>query len=341
MSVADQIHSELAGAGTLDSVGRFEIDERAAIAKLRVHQLENPHDYIAHLVDGATLAGAVAVDVTIDGPELTLSFVAADGAALPEARLIRLLSVLVADVPAEGGPFTRPAMLALAVGVNAALGLPATEVVVTSVDAQGRGHEVRLGKEQPEHGPITIGQPGTRIVVRGRGSAGYVARDRDVQQLRRRCHYAVANVTLYGSLLSYFDWVVNRAVDGGTPLPGAWSGPWMRAALVRRVGDRGCAIDLVSPTGIVIETLPLTGAEGVRGAVMVDLERDLSRSKFIRGPEFDHVVKSLAPQLRLAVEQLATEDAKHKGVMDKHSERVFYAALGVIVLVVVLLSALG
>jgi len=110
--------------------GSIRVDARRARAKLREHLLLDLHGYSLELARAAIALGAGAMDVSWDADEVRFAF---DGPALPGERLARLLDFALSDAADEHAAPLR----CLALGVNAALGLGAESVTVTSTSAGG------------------------------------------------------------------------------------------------------------------------------------------------------------------------------------------------------------
>lgn len=107
--------------------GSIRVDARRARAKLREHLLVDLHGYSLELARAAIALGAGAMNVSWDADEVAFAF---DGPALPGERLARLLDFALSDAEDERAAPLR----SLALGVNAALGLGAEAVTVTSTD---------------------------------------------------------------------------------------------------------------------------------------------------------------------------------------------------------------
>lgn len=107
--------------------GSIRVDARRARAKLREHLLVDLHGYSLELARAASALGASAMNVSWDADEVAFAF---DGPALPGERLARLLDFALSNAEDERAAPLR----SLALGVNAALGLGAEAVTVTSTD---------------------------------------------------------------------------------------------------------------------------------------------------------------------------------------------------------------
>lgn len=107
--------------------GSIRVDARRARAKLREHLLLDLHGYSLELARAAVAIGATSMNVRWDADDVVFAF---DGPALSAERLARLLDFALSDAEDEHAAPLR----SLALGVNAALGLGADLVTVTSTD---------------------------------------------------------------------------------------------------------------------------------------------------------------------------------------------------------------
>lgn len=150
----DGLLQELRSAGRSDSEGRFTVDLKHALEKLRDYRLVYPHEYVLALLSAAVRSGASRFDLRPEPSQLVVDF---DGEPFPRAELDGLLSHLL-------GGSGRPAVLDLATGVHAALALEPVSVEVLS-----GGHRLVLDGEQErlEEAPGA----GTRVRLRWRFEA--------------------------------------------------------------------------------------------------------------------------------------------------------------------------
>ncbi|MBI3181656.1 MAG: hypothetical protein HYZ28_05900 [Myxococcales bacterium] len=135
----DDLHRRLREGAEQVGEGRFRIDEKRALAKLRDHRLADPHHYALELLRAAALSGARRVEVRIDSDDFELTF---DGEPFPPAVMRDLLSHALAG---ERNKDDRRVRL-LALGVAGALGLSPKLVKVSS-----GGVTLELSGDHVEH----------------------------------------------------------------------------------------------------------------------------------------------------------------------------------------------
>ncbi|MBK7584974.1 MAG: hypothetical protein IPI67_32890 [Myxococcales bacterium] len=107
--------------------GEIRVDARRARAKLREHLLVDLHGYSLELARAAIGFGATTLNVHWDSDDVVFSF---DGRPVAPDRLPRLLDFALTETEDENAK----ALRSLALGVNAALGLGADWVMVTTTD---------------------------------------------------------------------------------------------------------------------------------------------------------------------------------------------------------------
>ncbi|MCC6338088.1 MAG: hypothetical protein IT380_29350 [Myxococcales bacterium] len=119
------LEHELRGAAEKVAEGRFRIDGKRALERLKDHRFAEPSHWVLEVLRAAALSGAKRLDVRTDADDVEVTF---DGRPFPAEVMKDLLSQgLVAGVTPE----TRRARL-LGLGVAGALGVPAKRLVVES-----------------------------------------------------------------------------------------------------------------------------------------------------------------------------------------------------------------
>jgi hypothetical protein len=162
----DDLEGQLRAGAEAVEVGRFRIDSRRALEKLRQYRLADPHHYVLELLRAAVASGATFVDARADADDFELTF---DGRPFPPPVLRELLGHAL--VGGDDPEIVRARLLSL--GLAGALGLQPSWIRVQSgpwrvdLDAQAQASVT----QQP---PLLIGS--TFIHVRDRLS-WRVARD--------------------------------------------------------------------------------------------------------------------------------------------------------------------
>ncbi|MHB2021002.1 MAG: hypothetical protein ACYCW6_29030, partial [Candidatus Xenobia bacterium] len=131
-----ELLEELRRAGTHDSAGFFTLDRRRALEKMREFQLEDPHEYVLHLVAAAVAAGCRQVTCSLEPRQAEILL---DGMELPEQLVEQPLAGLFIDQE----NLALEAWRELAIGLNAAL---AMEPGVLEISSSGRA--TRIGSSR-------------------------------------------------------------------------------------------------------------------------------------------------------------------------------------------------
>lgn len=119
------LEHELRGAAEKVAEGRFRIDSKRALERLKDYRFAEPSHWVLEVVRAAALSGAKRLDVRTDADDVEVTF---EGRPFPAEVMKDLLSQgLVAAVTPEA----RRARL-LGLGVAGALGVPAKRLVVES-----------------------------------------------------------------------------------------------------------------------------------------------------------------------------------------------------------------
>ncbi len=115
---------ELRAGGEKVSEGRFRIDSKRALERLRHNRLADPSHWVLDVLRAAQASGATRVDLRTDTGDVELSF---DGKPFPAAVMKDLLSqALGSDDGSE------PRVQLLALGVAGALGVGLKHLTVSS-----------------------------------------------------------------------------------------------------------------------------------------------------------------------------------------------------------------
>lgn len=141
----DELESVLADlkTGAVDSTGRFTLNSSRARERLREYQLADPHRFVLLLVASAVAGGATSIQIGASVGGLALVH---DGQVLSQDDLLGLLSS-----PFVSG--TRADLRLLALGVNSALSLEVTSLVIQSW-RDGQGWAARFEGEEPRLTPL-------------------------------------------------------------------------------------------------------------------------------------------------------------------------------------------
>jgi len=116
----------------------FSLARSRAIEKMRKFALANPHLYILELVQAAVASGAVSIDVSVVGDDVTVGWVGTGHVAPDE--LGQLFDFLFASKDRLDLAHVR----ALAVGINAAMVFEPDRVVIESGDAKGGASRLEI-----------------------------------------------------------------------------------------------------------------------------------------------------------------------------------------------------
>lgn len=312
--VASALIEGLADEGEYVDDGGFTLDPAAALAKLRAHQLDDPHAYLLLLVEAAWLAGHRRSE---GGARISLgstTSVTFRGLALAHGVLPDVFTVaLVGNVDAlEGDARTQARILQLlGLAANAALALEPKQLVITAIDAERRATRVTVtpaGTLTVEEPTDETMQPGTvQFSLHGSG-LGRKRNQAELALLRERCRHTTLPIWVDEELLSR-----GLAVDLKVQ-PGARVGE--AAALIQTdVRYRGEVIGVAGHTtdpsaspqvvfvnrGVaIVEPLRERGG-GLQAVVEIDLPVDLSRKQLVEGAELE----AIRFGIRAAVTRLA------------------------------------
>ncbi len=176
--------------------GRFRLDWRKALDKIKRFQLTDPHRYVLEVVQAAVSRGATSVDVFSDADDIILTF---DGEPFSDTELSRLFDYLFSQDEAA------VALKQLALGVNSALALEPKYVVVESGDGT-RATRVTMSTHTDLEIELVSGEDavcGTRVHVRDRTSwrtlMDALRTPAEVRVLASECAFAPIPITHAGA----------------------------------------------------------------------------------------------------------------------------------------------
>lgn len=135
----ENLLQSLESEGELDSSGSFTLDISQAAPKLAKFQLSDPFQYVLKLVQAAVSGQAERFELRSGSTEVQCTM---HGVAFEPHQLANLLYYLIQDDQTR----VDPALKHLAMGVNAAVGTRAWEIVLRSFNGE-RGCEVRWTRE--------------------------------------------------------------------------------------------------------------------------------------------------------------------------------------------------
>ncbi|HUH06018.1 MAG TPA: hypothetical protein VML75_28705 [Kofleriaceae bacterium] len=191
--IAALLASKRTGAEQVER-GRFRLDWKRALDKVKRFQLTDPHRYALELVQGAVAGGATSIEVSTDADDVIITH---RSNALNDLELEQLFDFLFA----KEGELT--ALKQLAIGVNAALAL---EPKFIHVDVGAR--RLRLTSHQDLEVLPLAGEPvdGVRVHVRERLSWRVVTRavrdqTSEVRLLAEHCRFSPAAIIVNGTEL--------------------------------------------------------------------------------------------------------------------------------------------
>lgn len=307
-SVADRLAAELAEDADAELVdgGSFDIDADRALDKLGRFQLAEPRAHVLRLCEAGLIAGAERLVFEVSHRELRASFLGPEVAVIPGRVLERLLSVLIGRDPTQGEGsegVPREMLVQLAIAVIAKLRAKPLELSVASVGRDGHGwRQVFAGRGRAVLEEVQGGDPGVHVhlIDPGRDAKG----ERDL--LLEHARHLETELILDG-----------HPVSGYPAFAGAMNTGPIRDGEGDVIGELGFfdssepgRVELLSH-GLLIETVRGVGLRpGGVARVECRLPRDLSRSKFARGSEFDALVKAvraaeaeLWPEVELSLDE--------------------------------------
>jgi hypothetical protein len=280
-TVADRLAADLEAGGALVARGGFEIDAVAGLDQLGRYQLADPAHYVLRLAEAGARLGAEQIGFWIGRGELVVRYVNHDQpiTLAPELHR-RLLWVLVGELDGLE-QVEREAIIQLAIGVNAAIARGHAQVWVDSVGADRRGARLAFDGREQRFVAIEDGDPGLSVHVRGhrRGLLRPTFEARaEAALLRERVRWSQTAIYLDDLCISGHRFV------NGTPVVDE-AGDTIGEATIDDGEPPPCIVLLAA--GVEIERLSPDASPGFLAVVEAALPRDLSRTEFIRGPEFD------------------------------------------------------
>lgn len=282
-TVADRLAAELEAEGALVARGGFDIDAVAGLDKLGRYQLADQAHYVLRLAEAGVRLGAEQIGFWISRGELVVRYLN-QGKPITLAPELhrRLLWVLVGEL---GGleQLEREAIVQLAIGVNAVVASGRAQVWVDSVDADRRGFRLAFDGREQSFVPIEDADPGLSVQVRGhrRGLVRSTFESRaEVSLLRERVRWAQTAIYLDDVCISGHRFV------NGTPVVDRAGDPIGEATFDQGSPPPPACVVLLA-AGVEIDRLYPDARRGFLAVIEAALPRDLSRTEFIRGPEFD------------------------------------------------------
>jgi hypothetical protein len=306
--VASALIDNLVAEGEIADDGSFTLDPAAALAKLRAHQLDDPHAYLLLLVEAAWLAGhgRSGGEVRISlGPSTSITF---HGLALAHGVLPDVFIVaLVGNVDALDGEAQTQARILQLLGLaaNAALALEPKRLEITTIDVDGRATRI----EVTSAGSLTIEEPtdetlrpgSVRFLLDGVGR-GRQRNQAEFALVHQRCRHTTLPVWVNGELVSR-----GLRADLGAAEPTGVVEAEVRyrdevIGVAGHTADPGSNPQMVFVNrGVAIVEALRERRHGVQAVVEVDLPVDLSRKQLVEGAELE----ALRLAIRAAVTRLA------------------------------------
>lgn len=199
MSTTEELVSQLASEGRVESEGTFTLDREKAREKMRLFQLPDPRRYVLELVQAATLKGATSIRFDIDADDMRMRF---DGRPFSEEDFDRLYGSLFSSSTNQDMSARRE----LALGLNAAMALNPKWIRVESGNAF---LDIRPRRDD-QFGPLDTPSTETSIHVRQRfrpglivdffqNISGTIAEER---YLRSACTHSMVEIDLEGEIIS-------------------------------------------------------------------------------------------------------------------------------------------
>jgi hypothetical protein len=233
----EDLLSELEREGELDSSGQFTLDISQAAPKLAKFQLNDPFQYVLKLVQAAVCARAERFELRSGSTEVQCTFW---GVAFRTEQLGNLLYYLLQDDQSQ----VDPALRHLAMGVNAAVGTRASEIMLRTWDGR-RGSEVAWTRERNRIKEWRPSQGGVQTVfamkrtpgdffsevyqkVASRDLMGMMSGDRQAMDAEQglvydQCAFTPIQITINGTQVPGYELGAASASGGvGSWLYGLW-----------------------------------------------------------------------------------------------------------------------
>ena len=285
---AGQAIAALAGEGEHVADGRFTIDAEAALGKLEQFQVSDAQRWPVFLVEVAYLLDARGIDFTISGWTISASIAHAG----VDPGLLDLLERFGEDRGQDD-----PARI-LGLVFRLARQAGADAITITAVGEDGRGRRCKWSAGGYARFEDCEESPGLRVWVRMSEDAEDPGTG-ELAQLNARCRASNFPITLDGQALS-IGWVGAFSRFGAAQVS-------HRVEIVREGVAIGLAGVFDQPRkgrllfmqhGVVVETQKLPKDFGAldrafTAVVEVESRRDLSMTRFVRGPEFDAVMNAI------------------------------------------------
>jgi hypothetical protein len=302
--IAGSLIAALEGGGEYVDDGAFTLDAAKARAKLREHQLADPHAWVLLAISAGVLAtaGLGPVHVRCGSAETEVSF---GGVNLSPAQLEHCFAAVFGRQRGLEGRALREARVLHLLGLvaNAALSFRKTQIIIESTQWSGERHRLSIdadGQSLDEQ-PAGPRQAQLRVIVRARGDRKST---RERELILDRCRHTSASIFL-----------ANVRVSEGPSA--ALVGTRLAEVRVGResVGIAGFQPDgvesaqaLIVNRGVLVETLTVGGClPGFVAIVEVDLPMDLSQRQVVRNADWDALmtaIRSAHAQLPKPISQL-------------------------------------
>lgn len=302
-SPALRLISQLEREAEYVDAGGLTIDIERAASKLGRFALAAPEEWTLRMVEAAALLGAFSVDFDI-GARKARVVLANAGLTIDE---LRSLGALADD---RGSSKREQACRQLSLALLALASQPNTKTELCSWPGDGTG--LRLLRSPGVADRLNLSEAvdtdaGARLVLDIRFATRDAERAvRERQLLARRCRFALIPVRVAG----VGDVRTKPATSKRQKATRSTIRPGSRALGYGAVHDhdRHARVHLVI-NGVIVETLSFNGQPGFVAMVRLDLRRDLSQRKVLRGPELDEVLAAVSEAHARAQERLVAYEA--------------------------------
>ena len=295
--MSQDLMSQLASEGVLESRGAFALDEEMAREKMGKFQLQHPHGYVLEFFQAAVLLGASRVEVQVDADELWMSWTGSH--ALSPAHLESMYASVFqtsADLIEEG-------LKHLAIGMNAASSLNLAVQELRCVGAEGKvwrraqaGEVVDLAEvaareeEQGVPGKVSIYLKERFKPIHIKEFFSRMVREvEEATLLRERCRYGAITLVINGeeldtSFARHGDFVLcdTYEIEGGR----IWLG---------LMPDKvGLDVELLQH-GVLVGEARRMKAGTLGASLLVEssgFKKDISRASIVQDDHFFHIIRT-------------------------------------------------
>ncbi len=298
--VDDLLAASRAGATHVET-GRFRLDWKKALDKIKEFQLTDPHRWVLEIVQAAVAGGATAIDVTTDSDDVVIRF---DGQP-PEADELDGIFEFLFAADADLMPLRQ-----LALGVNAALGMKPRFIRIDVGDGAAGSRLELSSYEDLKVEPLTDEVPrGVRVHVRDRTSWRRVVeavktRTAEGRILEADCRWCPVPITLDGQRL-------DGDFAAGAAVVHAYTDGPVRGTLALRLGRDGGSRLAICMNGVRVVDLQPWDAADPRQRLGVDvlvdhpgLTRNASHSDFFRDDKWRKMMERVEAELPVLVDLL-------------------------------------